>query len=99
MNAIVDKIIAGHDLRFNLEFQCDEESGWIVVHVVELPGCVSQGATIEEAKANVANALESYLDVLLETAIRNQAPQGKSLDAPVGETSVMLVRPRFEVRA
>jgi predicted RNase H-like HicB family nuclease len=71
MNAIVDKIITGHDLKFNLEFQCDEESGWIVVHVVELPGCVSQGATIEDAKVNIANALESYMEVLLETAIRN----------------------------
>jgi predicted RNase H-like HicB family nuclease len=42
-----------------LEFQRDEESGWFVVHVVELPGCVSQGATIGEAKANIANALEA----------------------------------------
>jgi hypothetical protein len=43
MNALVDKIISGHDLTFSLEFQRDEESGWFVVHVVELPGCVSQG--------------------------------------------------------
>jgi predicted RNase H-like HicB family nuclease len=78
MNALVDKIISGHDLTFNLEFQRDEESGWLVVHVVELPGCVSQGATIDEAKANIANALESYMEVLLETAIRNQAAHGTS---------------------
>jgi predicted RNase H-like HicB family nuclease len=99
MNAIVDKTITGHDFTFNLEFQCDEESGWIVVHIVELPGCVSQGATIEEAKANIANALESYMEVLLETAIRNQAARETSLDAPVSETAIMLVRPKFEVRA
>ena len=98
MNAIVDKIITGHDFTFNLEFQRDEESGWFVVHVVELPGCVSQWATIEEAKAHIANALESYMEVLLETAIRNQAVRGKSLDAPVGKTAIMLVRPKFEVR-
>src|ERR1700730_192006 len=98
MNAIVDTIIAGHDLKKKLEFQCEEESGWIVVHVIELPGCVSQGATVEEAKANIANALESYMEVLLETAIRNQAARGKSLDALVGKTAIMLVRPKFEVR-
>jgi predicted RNase H-like HicB family nuclease len=63
-NATVDKIITGHDLTFNLQFQRDEESGWFVVHVVELPGCVSQGATMEEAKLNIANALESYIEVL-----------------------------------
>src|SRR6202163_2726562 len=99
MNAFVDRIVSGHDLTFNLEFQRDEESGWFVVHVVELPGCVSQGATIEEAKANIANALESYMEVLLETAIRNQASRETSLDAPVSETAIRLVRPKFEVRA
>src|ERR1700674_5369746 len=98
MNAIVDKIITGNDFTFDLEFQRAEESGWFVVHVVELPGCVSQGETIEEAKANIANALESYMEVLLETAIRNQAVRGKSLDAPVGKTAIMLVRPKFEIR-
>ena|ERR1700681_2677522 len=98
MNAIGDKIITGHDFTFNLEFKRDEESGWFVVHVVELPGCVTQGATIEEAQANIANALESYMEVLLETAIRNQAARDTSLDVPVSETATMLVRPKFEVR-
>jgi predicted RNase H-like HicB family nuclease len=58
VNQLVNKIISGHDLTFNLAFQRDEESGWFVVHVVELPGCVSQGATVDEAKVNVVDALE-----------------------------------------
>jgi predicted RNase H-like HicB family nuclease len=101
MNPFVDKIISGHDLTFNLEFQRDPESGWFVVHVVELPGCISQGATIDEAKANIANALESYMEVLLETAIRNQAARDNSasVESSVNETAKMLVRPKFEVRA
>jgi predicted RNase H-like HicB family nuclease len=101
MNAFVDKIISGHDLTFNLEFERDEESGWFVVHVVELPGCVSQGATIEEAKANIANALESYMEVLLETAVRSQAAHetSPSVKATVSGTARMLVRPKFEIRA
>ena len=70
-------------------------------HVVELPGCVSQGATVEEAKANIANALESYMEVLLERAIRNQATREAifSVESPVSETAKLFVRPRFEVRA
>lgn len=99
MNAFVDRIISGHDLTFNLEFQRDEESGWFVVHVVELPGCVSQGATMDEAKSNIANALESYMEVLLETAIRNQATPERSLSVSGRETTTVLVSPRFEVRA
>ena len=101
MNAFVDKIISGHDLTFNLEFQRDEESGWFVVHVVELPGCASQGATIDEAKANIANALESYMEVLLETAVRSQAAHeaSPSVKAAVSGTARILVRPKFEIRA
>ena len=101
MNAFVDKIISGQDLTFNLEFQRDEESGWFVVHVVELPGCASQGAILDEAKANIANALESYMEVLLETAIQNQAAHetSPSVKATVSGTARMLVRPKFEIRA
>ena len=78
------------DLTFNLEFQKDEESGWFTVHVVELPGCVSQGATVDEARANIADALSTYLDVVFESALRGQpSPQ------PYGQLSV---HPRFEVR-
>ena len=98
----VERLVSGHDLTFNLEFQRDEESGWFAVHIVELPGCVSQGATLEEAKANIANAVESYMDVLLETAIRNQSAPDEPVslpEAPVAGTGRLSVRPRFEVRA
>ena len=101
MSAFLDTIISGNDLTFNLEFERDPESGWTIVHVVELPGCVSQGRTIEEAKVNIANALESYLEVLLETAIKDQftgeAPP--PVKSSVDDTAKVLVRPRFEVRA
>jgi predicted RNase H-like HicB family nuclease len=70
------------------------------VHVVELPGCVSQGATINEAKANIASALESYMEVLLETAVRNQSVRETSLsvESLVDDSAKLLVRRRFEVR-
>jgi predicted RNase H-like HicB family nuclease len=96
----VDKLITGQDLTFNLSFLRDEESGWFTVHVVELPGCVSQGETVEEAKANIANALELYMEVLLENAVRKQAARMASVSVePLSETAKMLVRPKFEVRA
>lgn len=98
MSAFVDNIVSGRDPAFNLEFQRDEESGRFAVHIVELPGRVSQGATIEEAKANV---LESYMEVQLETAVRNEATREVSVstEPPLDQTAKLLVRPRFEVRA
>ena len=67
MSAVVDKIVTGGDLTFHLEFERDEESGWFTVHVTELPGCVSQGATRDEAKVNIADAFEACMEVLLST--------------------------------
>ena len=36
------------------------------IWVPELPGCVSQGATEEEARSNIADAIREYLDVARE---------------------------------
>ena len=38
-----------------------KEENWYVAHCVEL-GVVSQGKTIEEAKANLKEAVELYLE-------------------------------------
>lgn len=36
------------------------------VYVPELPGCVSQGDTLDEAEANIQEATEGYLSVMSE---------------------------------
>lgn len=38
-----------------------DESGYYVVEVPALPGCVSQGRTIAEAKANIKEAVVGWL--------------------------------------
>jgi len=38
------------------------EDGYIVAEVMELPGCISQGATITGALANIAQAITLYLE-------------------------------------
>jgi predicted RNase H-like HicB family nuclease len=52
MEASVDLTIA---------FDSPDEEGWIVAHVLEVPGAVSQGRTREEARENVLNALQTVL--------------------------------------
>jgi predicted RNase H-like HicB family nuclease len=37
------------------------EDGWICAQALELPEAISQGRTLEEAKANLADALEAAL--------------------------------------
>ena len=42
------------------------EEGGFWAEVEELPGCVSQGETIEEVNANILEALEAILDSRVE---------------------------------
>jgi antitoxin HicB len=55
------------------------EDGWICAQVVELPEAISQGRTFEEAKANVAEALEA--------AIAWRVDEGEALPEP-GQVAV-----------
>ena len=37
------------------------EDGWFVAEVPELPGCVSQGRTEDEARKNIKEAITAWL--------------------------------------
>ncbi|MCC7210185.1 MAG: type II toxin-antitoxin system HicB family antitoxin [Anaerolineae bacterium] len=50
------------------------EDGYWVAECPSLPGCLSQGATKEEAIANIQEAIEGYLESL----------EGRNLPIPEG---------------
>jgi predicted RNase H-like HicB family nuclease len=39
------------------------DDGFVIAEVPDLPGCISQGSTREEALKNVQDAIQSVLDV------------------------------------
>jgi predicted RNase H-like HicB family nuclease len=39
-----------------------DAAGGFIAHVAELPGCHSQGDTLEEVRANIREAIELYLE-------------------------------------
>lgn len=43
-----------------------DEDGYFVVEVPSLPGCISQGKTREEALENIQEAIELYIQTLIE---------------------------------
>jgi predicted RNase H-like HicB family nuclease len=47
-------------LHFTILFE-EGEDGWIVAHIKEVPGAVSQGKTRDEARENVIDALRLML--------------------------------------
>lgn len=52
-----------------------DESGYYVAEVPALPGCVSQGRTKTEVKANIKEAIIGWLTVMNDKARRKQAKQ------------------------
>jgi predicted RNase H-like HicB family nuclease len=66
-------------MKFRVTIEPDED-GVFVAECPDLPGCVSQGATREEAKANIQDAIGGYL--------RSLEQHGESVPAPISEETV-----------
>ena len=47
------------------------EDGWLVIECPSLPGCISQGRTVEEALENIKDAIQGCLDVLGDRTTAN----------------------------
>ena len=52
--------------RFKVLLEPDREAGGFVVKVPALPGCVTQGETVDEALANAREAIELVLEDIAE---------------------------------
>lgn len=54
--------------QFEAIFTPQEEGGF-TVEIPDLPGCISEGDTLEEAEKNIEEAIELYLETLEERGI------------------------------
>ena len=50
-------------MKFQVIFTFDPEYNGYVAEVPRLPGCVSQGKTMDDAIANIKDAIQGYLYV------------------------------------
>lgn len=48
-------------LKFKVFLEEDKEDGGYVIECPALPGCASQGDTVDEALANIKEAIKSWL--------------------------------------
>lgn len=48
-------------MKFQVVLEPSEEGGY-TVYVPALPGCISEGGTLEEAMANIRQAVELHLE-------------------------------------
>jgi len=68
-------------MKYTVIIEQGRESGY-VVYVPALKGCVSQGQTKKEALANIREAMEAYVEALIE--------DGLPVPTEVGRDSVEL---------
>ena len=65
-------------------FEQDEKDGGYTVTIPQLPGCISEGDTFEEAQANIREAALLYLEVMGKTKTKDWfQKQARVIIAPV----------------
>jgi predicted RNase H-like HicB family nuclease len=51
--------------------------GFIIAECPEIPGCMSQGRTVEEAKENIKDAITACLSVIMEDLLAKKKKSTK----------------------
>ncbi len=71
--------MAIHEHQYTVVFEAAEEGGYVVT-CPALPGLVTEGDTIEEARAMAAEAIRGYLESLAKDGLTAplQGPQPRS---------------------
>lgn len=68
----------GKILKYTAVFEPAEEGGYLV-SVPALPGCLTQGETIKDAKNMAKDVIEGYLAVLKEEGLEIPRESGKAV--------------------
>lgn len=66
-------------MNYPVIITADPEDGGYVVECPAIPGCVSEGDTVEEALANIREAIDACLAVLREKGELIPAPHDSML--------------------
>ena len=63
-------------MRYTVIIESGRESGYVAI-CPALPGCVSQGRTKRDARKNIKEAIEAYIEALLEDGLTVPIEQGR----------------------
>jgi predicted RNase H-like HicB family nuclease len=69
------------DVRYEIILYWSEEDQAIIAEVPELPGCASDGATYEEALANVQTIIAEWIETAQELGRATPHPKGRLMFA------------------
>lgn len=72
-------------MKFQVIFTFDQDYQGYIAEVPELPGCLSQGKTLDEALENIKDAIKGYLHV---KAKHGKPYSAKEFQSFIGEVIV-----------
>lgn len=79
-----ERPVTVEEYTYTVVFEPDEEAGGYVVTCPALPGLVTEGDTLDEARAMAADAIRGYLESLAKDGL--PPPPGEEHDAePIRE--------------
>lgn len=78
-------------LKLTLLFREVSEEKIFVAECLEIPGCVSQGETLEKAEANIRDAVRLCLSVMFEDCLREAADHRSESISYVGIASQQVI--------
>jgi predicted RNase H-like HicB family nuclease len=76
-------------MQFTVELHNDE-SGGFWAEVKELPGCITQGDSVEEVEANAKDAIELMLEGLIDDYVESAPTQPE--EEPADRTLVLTLK-------
>lgn len=68
-------------MKYEVVIYWSEEDGLFIAEVPELPGCMSDGPTYEEAARNIQKAMTLWIEVASEFGDPIPAPRQRALTA------------------
>jgi predicted RNase H-like HicB family nuclease len=82
-------LVKGGALRIAYAIHKDDLDGGYIAECTDLPGCMAQGDTEEEAAANLADAVADYISVVIEDHLQKK----HALSATTEPKETLVVKP------
>ena len=78
----------------------EEEEVYFVAECLEIPGCISQGGTLEEAEVNIKDAVGACLSVLYVDALKRvmEHPINRDLRGISSQRKLTISQPQPELQ-
>ena len=76
----------------------EDETGGYWAEVEELPGCITQGDSIEEVEANAKEAIELFIDGLIDDHVDSLSSR-EAPEPPAKKMTIVLKLERMKAKA